>query len=104
MIISFADDFKADTKSSQEFHDHDLQLFGFSVYLLNPLLLQWNIDIVCRDALLGHVQKGMDRHYMSPDFEEDLLRSMANWISWLKGEIENRKDSKKEIVDQTVDQ
>ena len=68
------------------------------------LMARAEIDIVYRDALLGHVQKGMDRHYMNPDFEKDLRRSMDQWTSWLKNEFEKKRDLKKVIVDQTVDQ
>ena len=68
------------------------------------LIARAGIDIVYRDALLGHAQRGMDRHYMSPDFEKDLRRSMAKWTSWLACEIENTRNPKKVFVDQTVDQ
>jgi len=68
------------------------------------LMARAGIDIVYRDALLGHEQRGMDRHYMSPNFEKDLRRSMEQWTLWLACEIENNKNPKKEFVDQTVDQ
>ena len=68
------------------------------------LMARAGIDVLYRDALLGHVQKGMDRHYMSPDFEEDLRKSMDRWTSWLKIEIKSKRELKKVNVDNTVDQ
>jgi integrase len=68
------------------------------------LMARAGIDIVYRDALLGHVQRGMDRHYMDPDFEKDLRRSMEKWTLWLACEIEINRIPKKEFVDQIVDQ
>jgi integrase len=56
-------------------------------------------DVYLR-ALLGHKQKGMDRHYVHPDFEKDLRGAMEKYTGWLKTELEAARQS----VDQTVDQ
>ena len=55
---------------------------------------------VYRRAHLGHKQKGMDRHYVHPDFEKDLRAAMERYTGWLKAELEVAKQS----VGQTVDQ
>ena len=64
------------------------------------LMAKAGVPDVYRRALLGHVQQGMDRHYVHPDFEKDLRAAMEKYTSWLKNEIAAQKQS----VDQTVDQ
>lgn len=66
----------------------------------DTLMARAGVTDVYRRALLGHKQKGMDRHYVHPDFEKDLRAAMEKYTSWLKTEIAAQKQS----VDQTVDQ
>ncbi len=66
----------------------------------DTLMARAGVPDVYRRALLGHKQKGMDRHYVHPDFEKDLRGAMGKYTSWLKAELEAAKQS----VDQTVDQ
>jgi integrase len=66
----------------------------------DTLMARAGVPDVYRRALLGHKQKGMDRHYVHPDLEKDLRAAMAKYTNWLKAELETAKQS----VDQTVDQ
>jgi integrase len=66
----------------------------------DTLMVRAGVPDVYRRALMGHVQKGMDRHYTHPDFEKDLRAAMEKYTSWLKAELEAARQS----VDQTVDQ
>jgi len=66
----------------------------------DTLMARAGVQDVYRRALLGHKQKGMDRHYVHPDFEKDLRAAMEKYTSWLNAELEAAKQS----VDQTVDQ
>lgn len=66
----------------------------------DTLMARAGVQDVYRRALLGHKQKGMDRHYVHPDFGKDLRVAMEKYTSWLKAELESSKQS----VDQTVDQ
>ena len=65
----------------------------------DTLMARAGVADVYRRALLGHTQKGMDRHYVHPDFEKDLRVAMEKYTGWLKAELEAAKQS----VDQTVD-
>ena len=66
----------------------------------DTLMVRAGVPDVYRRALMGHAQKGMDKHYAHPDFEKDLRAAMEKYTSWLKAELESAKQS----VDQTVDQ
>jgi integrase len=66
----------------------------------DTLMARAGVQDVYRRALLGHKQKGMDRHYVHPDFEKDLRAAMEKYTGWLKADLEATKQS----VDQTVDQ
>ena len=74
--------------------------FGICEPQRDTLMARAGVPDVYRRALLGHVQQGMDRHYVHPDFEKDLRAAMEKYTSWLKNEIAAQKQS----VDQTVDQ
>ncbi len=54
-------------------------------------MVRGGIPDVYRRALLGHVQTGMDRHYVHPDLETDLRPAMASYTAWLRAEIEAQK-------------
>jgi len=66
----------------------------------DTLMARAGVQDVYRRALLGHKQKGMDRHYVHPDFEKDLRAAMEKYTGWLKAELETARQS----VDQNVDQ
>ena len=66
----------------------------------DTLMARAGVQDVYRRALLGHKQKGMDRHYVHPDFEKDLRAAMEKYTGWLEAELEAARQS----VDQTVDQ
>ena len=66
----------------------------------DTLMARAGVQDVYRRGLLGHKQKGMDRHYVHPDFEKDLRAAMEKYTGWLKAELEAALQS----VDQTVDQ
>jgi integrase len=66
----------------------------------DTLMARAGVADVYRRALLGHKQKGMDRHYVHPDFEKDLRGAMEKYTGWLKTELEAARQS----VDQNVDQ
>jgi hypothetical protein len=53
------------------------------------------IDSALLNALLGHSQEGMDKHYVHPS-KEDLQNAMGKYTRWL-----NREAVKS--VDQSVD-
>ena len=54
------------------------------------------IDSALRNALLGHSQDGMDKHYVHPS-KEDLQNAMEKYTNWFDGEVAKS-------VDQSVDQ
>jgi hypothetical protein len=54
-------------------------------------MVRAGVQDVYRRAVLGHKQKGMDRHYTHPDFEKDLRAAMTQYTGWLKAELEAQK-------------
>ena len=60
----------------------------------DTLMARAGVPDVYRRALLGHKQKGMDRHYVHPDFEKDLRAAMEKYTRWLKAEIETIRKAK----------
>jgi len=60
----------------------------------DTLMARAGVPDVYRRALLGHKQKGMDRHYVHPDFEKDLRAAMGKYTSWLKAELEAAREAK----------
>ncbi|HVO83181.1 MAG TPA: site-specific integrase [Syntrophobacteria bacterium] len=57
----------------------------------DTLMVRAGVQDVYRRAVLGHKQKGMDRHYTHPDFEKDLRAAMTQYTGWLKAELEAQK-------------
>jgi integrase len=53
------------------------------------LMAKAGVPDVYRRALLGHLQQGMDRHYVHPDFDKDLRAAMEKYTSWLREQIES---------------
>lgn len=62
---------------------------------VKTFMVRAGIDEVYRNAILGHSQQGMDKHYMKPS-DEDIHSAMEKYSSWLQGEIAS--------VDHIVDQ
>ena len=62
---------------------------------VKTFMVRAGIDAVYRNAILGHSQQGMDKHYMKPS-DEDLHTAMEKFSSWLQAEIAS--------VDHMVDQ
>ena len=55
----------------------------------DTFMVRAGVPDVYRRALLGHAQQGMDRHYVHPDFENDLRAAMEKYTSWLRGQVQN---------------
>lgn len=49
------------------------------------------IDSALRNALLGHSQEGMDKHYIHPS-KEDLQKSMRQYTEWFEEETAKSVD------------
>ena len=60
----------------------------------DTLMARAGVPDVYRRALLGHKQKGMDRHYVHHDFEKDLRAAMKKYTSWLDAELEGAREAK----------
>ena len=60
----------------------------------DTLMARAGVPDVYRRALLGHKQKGMDRHYVHPDIEKDLRAAMKKYTSWLDAELEGAREAK----------
>lgn len=61
---------------------------------VDTFMVRSGVPDVYRRALLGHRQKGMDRHYVHPDFEKDLRAAMEKYTRWLKAELEAARKAK----------